>query len=313
MKNITSWNKKKILITGASGFIGKNLIGSLLRKKSKIFVYVRNRHLFIKSLMSKEQIDHITIIEGEITNLKKISRMIDKFSIQHIFHLAANNENRALGCSPLEIIDTNLNGTLSIMEASLNKDSIKSIVLISSKEVDRKDKLQSKKNIIHPYSASKLCTEILAKSYIDNYKLPIIIVKFDNIFGEGDLNFNRLIPNLIKNLIENKSIKFKNKKNVFRGFIYIDDIIEVLERSIRNYSNIYSKNIITLNSLELISTREVANRIAKILGSREPNFKIKEKIKKNIFKKNIFNWEPKTNFNDGLKKTIKWYESFLKS
>ena len=125
MKNKSFWEKKKILITGASGFIGKNFVESLLRKKTKVFVYVRNKNLFISSLMSKDQIDLITVVEGKITDLKKLSSMIDRFSIQHIVHLAANNENRVLNYSPYEIINANLNGSITIMEASLNKESIK--------------------------------------------------------------------------------------------------------------------------------------------------------------------------------------------
>lgn len=312
MENITFWKKKKILVTGASGFLGKNLIQSLLLKKTKLHVYVRNQCSFIKTLRNEEQKDNITIIEGEITDFKKISRLIEKFSIQHIVHLAANNENRALNSSPFKIINTNLIGSLSIMEASLNKKSIKTITMISSKEVDRKNRQGLHKNIIHPYATSKFCTEILAKSYIDNYNLPIIVLKFDNIFGEGDLNFNRLIPNITKKLIQNKPINFKNKNNLFRGFIYIKDIIEVLEKGIENYTSTHSKNIINLNSGELISITEVANRISKILGKKEFNFRVKEKIKKNILKKNIYNWKPKIKFNDGLRKTINWYKDYLK-
>ena len=304
--------KKKILVTGATGFLGKNLIQSLLIKKTKLFVFVRNKSSFIKTLTSKEQKNNITIIEGDITDFKKISRLINSFSIQHIFHLAANNENRVLKSSPFQIINTNLIGSLSVMEASLNNDSIKTITMISSKEVDRKNSQSLHKNITHPYATSKYCTEILAKSYIDNYKLPIIVLKFDNIFGEGDLNFNRLIPNITKKLIQNKSINFKNKNNIFRGFIYIDDIIEILEEGIINYTNIHSKNIITINSSELISIREVANRIAEILGKKEIDFRVKEKIKKNKSEKNIYNWKPKTKFNDGLRKTVNWYKDYLK-
>ena len=92
---------------------------------------------------------------------------------------------------------------------------------------------------------------------------------------------------------------------------YIEDIIEVLEKSIENYTSTHSKNIITLNSAELISIREVADRIAKILGKKEFNFRVKEKIKNNTIKKNIYNWKSKTNFNDGLRKTVKWYKDYL--
>ena len=136
----------------------------------------------------------------------------------------------------------------SLLNASINKEKVKSIILVSSKEVVSKNLINLDKINKHPYAISKLFLEIIAKSYIKNFNLPIVIIKFDNIFGAGDLNFNRLIPALCKNIIFKKNKSTENRNDIYKGFIYIDDIIKAMELTVENFSKNFTKKIIYFNS-----------------------------------------------------------------
>lgn len=307
------WSKKNVLLTGASGFIGNRLFQSLIKKNARVFCFVRDRKrvkIESKKLFEKSK---SKIYEGEITDKEKISRIITNNNIDHIFHLAANNQNRVIDKESGIILKANITGSVSLLDACIEKENLKSIILVSSKEVKSNRYLELDKVNKHPYAISKLCIELIANSYIENFNLPVLIVKFDNIYGESDLNFNRLIPSLCKNMILGKKVSINNNVNVYKGFIYIDDIVRALELTVENSSEILSKDHVYFNSKNLYSIKGVYNLVSHMINKEKKNHSTKNITKDNIdFKNNAFFWKANTNFENGLKRTINWYKEFLK-
>ena len=306
------WSQKNILLTGASGFIGNKLFQSLIKKNARVFCFVRNRKRVIIENEELFKKSRSKIYEGEITDKEKIARIISNNNIEHIFHLAANNQNRLLDKESGNILKTNIIGCVSILDACLKKKNIKSIIVVSSKEVKSNRYFELENVNKHPYAISKLCVELIANSYIKNFNLPIHIVKFDNVYGGNDLNFSRLIPSLCKSLILGKEVNINDNTKVYKGFIYIDDIVRAIELTVENSKKIFSNDFIYFNSKSLYSITGVYNLLSNLINKEKTNTK-KSMTKENIhFKNNAFFWEASTNFENGLKRTINWYKEFFK-
>ena len=190
--------------------------------------------------------------------------------------------------------------------------NIKSIIVVSSKEVKSNRYFELGKVNKHPYAISKLCLELIANSYIENFNLPIHIVKFDNVYGGNDLNFSRLIPSLCKNLMLGKEVNINNNSKVYKGFIYIDDIVRAMELTVENSKKILLKDCVYFNSKSLYSIMGVYNLVSNMINKEKKNEKTiitKDNVN---FKNNAFFWAANTNFESGLKRTINWYKEFFK-
>ena len=300
------WKNKKVLITGASGFIGKNLTKSFEKEKTKVVALIRNK----QKLKFKSR--NIIVKKVRELTFKNLNKLIKKHDIDTIFHLAANNDNISLDF-PLDIFDSNIKASYNLLETCRqNKKKIKRIIVPSSKEVRRGGK-EISRNTFHPYAISKKCVELLAKTYSNIYNLDLQIIYFDNVYGEGDLNFNRLIPNFIKSLYSKKKFKLRNSSKDKRAYIYIDDLINALKFSVEHSNKCKKDKFIYINSKFKVSTKVLLGTISKITKDLESKNYMKNHKKLLIIKKNYKpnKWKQNYNLLEGLNNTIIWYKSFF--
>lgn len=309
-------NSRNILVTGASGFIGSALTTSLLLdEENRVYAYVRD-----KNKLKNTKHKNLKIAVGDISNSEKLNQIIKENRIDLVYHLAANNDNISTNSSPLSIFDSNIQGTYSLLEACRNnKETVKKIIITSSKEADISESLDEicKKR---PYAISKICTELLAKSYAHNFDLNIVILKSDNLYGEGDFNLNRLIPNSIISLNKDIPPKLRSNGQIKRGYIYIADIINAMQMLAEEISNEPSYGDVYLfNSTNTFSAYEIVNMIANLMkknnivptiGNTSKNERV-EILNTNHNYKYMANWQPEFNIEQGLAKTIEWYKKKL--
>ena len=206
MKNNIFWKNKNIFISGVAGFVGSNLAKDLINNGANVIGLTQNKK--INSLLFYENIDKkINLIFGNITDRELLKSIFLKYKIDICFHLAAQVEVGSALKYPYLTWETNVRGTYTLMEVIReNKKKIKSIIIASSDKaygnyplirLPYKESYQLKPN--YPYDTSKACADMIAKSYASKlYKLPIIITRFANIYGPGQLNFTALIPDLIR-------------------------------------------------------------------------------------------------------------------
>src|SRR3989344_2883759 len=289
-------NSKKVLVTGGAGFIGSNLVNELAQKNYDVIV-----------------IDDLS--SGKKENLNKKAKFykadVRSKKVGEIF----------IKEKPQEAIDVNIMGTVNILEACRKQKNMESIIIVSSdKAYGKAEKLPYKENYPlrgdHPYDASKSAADLLAKTYFTTYGLPIKITRFSNVFGPGDQNFSRIIPDIMESIIKNKELLIRSDGKMIREYTYVKDIVEgciKLANHKENFGeafNFGSENV--FNVLDVIKKSEQALSV-------KINYKILNIAKNEIpaqyldwsKAKKILAWKPKTSFKDGIKETFNWYKNEL--
>ena len=236
MKKNNFWNKKNVLVTGISGFVGSNLAKNLYFNGANVVGLTQKKKKELSLLFYEKIHKKVNVIFGDITDRKLIKKILKKYKIEICFHLAAQVEVGLASREPYGTWDSNIRGTYTLLDSLReNRKNIKSIIIASSdkaygeyglKKMPYKENYQLKP--IFPYDTSKACADMIAKSYSSNlFKLPIIITRFSNIYGPGQLNFTALIPDLIRSCILNKKFEMRGNGESIRDYVYIDDIVDV--------------------------------------------------------------------------------------
>ena len=329
------WRNKTVLITGINGFVGGNLAKHLL-SCGAIIIGITNSNKKNKFLKFENIIDKIKLHTVDIKNYDKLSKIFSLYKIDICFHLAAQVDVNIARLNPYNTFETNIKGTYNLLELLRNHDSIKSIIIASSDKAYGEYKSQDlpyteKHDLrpIYPYDVSKASADLISKSYSSNlYKMPIIITRFANIFGPGQLNFTALIPDcILANLGYRKFIPRGSGINK-RDFLFVDDVSDLYICLAYNLCNekkfigeVYNagtgdgyrvkdiiKKICSLNNnKKLYDEIKKDLRNKKLIGEITHQFMNHKKISKD------FNWMPKHNLADGLMKSIIWYKKFLKT
>ena len=228
-------NGKKILITGVNGFVGGNIAKKLVQLGAEVFGLVRTRTF--NSFLCYENVDKkISLVEGELSNLQLLSRIISEEEISIIFHLAAQVEVGVGLINPYLTFETNVRGTYTLMEAArLFPTTVEAIIVASSDKSYgeySKNKMPYKEDYPlipkYPYDTSKACADMIAQSYTsDVHQLPIIITRFSNIYGPGQLNFSALIPDSIRSALGYSKFIPRGDGSMMRDFLYIEDVVDL--------------------------------------------------------------------------------------
>ncbi|MCL5072241.1 MAG: NAD-dependent epimerase/dehydratase family protein [Actinobacteria bacterium] len=311
-------SKKNILITGAAGFIGANLVRKLIGGNNiHIFVKKSTNLWRLKDILHEVKIHHISL-----DNLKQIKQAVKRIQPQIIYHLAAHGSYPQQKDS-IAMIKTNIFGTANLISAL---DQISYICFIntgSSSEYGFKSKPMKEIDILTPesfYAATKATTTYLCQVFAKSRHKPIITARPFSVYGPYE-EPTRLIPTVVKNFILSKPVLLTPKK-VRRDFIYIDDFIDFYLQVPRKINrNIYGE-VFNVGTGKQHSNEEIVNIVSKIL-------KKKVIIRKNAYKnrswdsdywvanvekaKKTICWKPNNTLLQGLTKTVNWfleYENF---
>ena len=227
-ENNMYWEKRKVLITGHEGFLGSWLMKMLLDKKAKVIGIdkVKNRPISILNGLRKRA----TCIKGNISNQKLLKSVVDKYKPQVIFHLAAEAIVERANKNPSQAFKSNIEGTWNILEAARGKKFIESIVIASS------DKAYGSHNILpykegaalkgkHPYDVSKSCADLIAYTYFYTYGVPVCTTRCGNIFGPGDFNFSRIVPDAVRCALSGNKLLIRSDGKFTRDYIYVEDVV----------------------------------------------------------------------------------------
>ena len=334
--NKNFWKEKNVLITGAAGFVGSNLSKNLSKNGARVVGLIQSKKK--ESLLFYEKIDEkINIVFGDITDRTLLKKILIKHNIEICFHLAAQVEVGFARQDPFGTWETNVRGTYSLLDTIReNKKNIKSIIIASSDKAYgehgiKKMPYQENYNLkpLFPYDTSKACADMIAKSYASKlFNLPIVISRFSNIYGPGQLNFTALIPDAITACLKNKVLKMRGDGESMRDFIHIDDIVDIykiLSEKLYTSPAKYSGEIFNAGTNSPKKIKDVVKTIYLHKKKLQKYKAVVRGIKKNKsigeisiqfmdYKKlyKHFKWKPKKNFEKSLPSLFKWYANYLK-
>ena len=310
---------KNILVTGGLGLLGKPLVSFLRKKKNNIFVLDRSKNKKRNSLIKGR---NINFIYGNYQNKNFLKKIIKNKKINVIFHTGAVTQVLEGLKYPFKTYKNNIMGTINILECIRQINP--SILLIYSSsdkaygEIKKRNYLENDNlNSIYPYDLSKTCSDLICQSYSKVYKLKVAIVRCGNLFGPGDFNKNRIIPETILSTMKNQRLKIRSSGKLIRDYLYVDDAVKAYFMIMNKLKNKNSNTLIyNVGSRDNLSVIKLVEMILTLMNRRDLKPIILNKSKKELkFQKLNDNkirkelgWKQSITINKALKKTINWYK-----
>ena len=309
-----------ILITGVTGFVGANLAKRLLHQNYNVVGITRS--IRKDSPLKLLEVDGVDLVFGDVRDENLIQDVIVDYRIDFVFHLAAQPIVKLAIKEPKCTFMTNVIGTLNVLEA-VREFKVPTIIMSTDKVYGEgyfkreTDALRP----IEPYGASKACADIIARVYARTYDLPIVVVRPCNIYGPGDVH-ERIIPNTIRKCLKGESPIIYKGFTGFREYIYIDDLVDALiflMHKLLNNELYGEEKVYNIGTGIIKSQEEVVLEILKHFQGIQPKYVESEHVKKEIryqsmdsTKIRVLGWQPKTTFEEGIRKTVEWWKTLYK-
>ena len=317
------WNGKNVFVTGCTGLLGSYLVKELIDQGANVTGLVRDQ-VPRSNLYQGSQFEKMNVVQGALEDMQTIERALGEYEIDTVFHLAAQAIVGVANRHPVSTFEANILGTWNVLEACRRQPLIKRVIVASSDKAygdqeqlpyDEEMPLNGK----HPYDVSKSCADLISHTYYNTYGLPVCITRCGNLYGGGDLNFNRIIPQTIQLVLEGKAPEIRSDGTFIRDYFYIEDAVKAYlllaekmeEKGLAGEAFNFS-NEIQLTVLELV------DKILKAMGSElkprilnQGTHEIKHQYLSAEKARKLLDWKPDYSIDEGLEKTIEWYREFF--
>lgn len=318
------WKNKKVFVTGCTGIVGSWLTLELLEMGAEVIGLVRDR-VPLSNLVLTGAIDRIISVDGDITDHWLLERTLNEYEVEVVFHLAAQPLVRMANRAPIGTFETNIRGTWLLLDACRQSSTVERIVMASSdKAYGDQAKLPYSEDAPlqgrHPYDVSKSAADLIAQAYACTYDLPVAITRCGNIYGGGDLNWDRIVPGTIRSVLQGEAPIIRSDGTPLRDYLYIDDIVDgylrvaekLEDRSMYGQAFNFGMDdprsaldmarlIIAISDrpdLQPIVLNQARNEIGKQYLSSEKA-------------QRVLGWKAQHSLEAGLRKTLQWYKDFL--
>lgn len=307
---------KIVFVTGGTGFIGSHLVEGLLANGARVIALYRS--IDSASYFATQHLGQKTcLVAGDVKDAKRILDIVTKYEVEYILHLAAQPIIATAYYNPLETLSSNILGTANILEAARQYGKLKGIIVASSDKAYGKsthtymegDPLRGD----HPYDVSKSAADLIAYAYYRTYKLPIVVTRFGNIYGPGDLNFNRIIPGIMKAALTGQQLQIRSDGCYIRDYVYVGDVVKAYLFLLKRVSN-QQGEAFNVSSETSLSVLDVVKEVEKILHMKIPftvyNTAHNETPIQHLDYGKIqkLGWKSRVTFQKGIKEAFTWYK-----
>jgi len=309
-----NWLDKRVFITGATGLVGQWLTRALLERGATPVLLVRDG---VPGMY--EFTDNCVIIRGDVRDQTLMERILNEYDIEIIYHLAAMAIVSYANEHPVGAYSTNIMGTVSLLEAARRvKPGAKIAVASSDKAYGECDHLPYREDTplkgANPYDCSKSCQDLITQSYQLTQALHIAISRCGNIYGGGDLNWNRLIPNTIRRLVRGDTPVVYGSGAETRDLFYVGDVVNAYLTLIeRDATGPYN-----FSTGEELTVRSVIETICRLMDKpvhydtlNQMRGQIPNQVLDSSKARQELGWTPLFTLEAGLQETIAWYEEYL--
>jgi CDP-glucose 4,6-dehydratase len=319
------WRGRNVLVTGATGFVGSWITEALVNMGANVVILVRDvsslSSLALKSASSIHSRARAAVL-GDVTVYSVIERILNEYEVDTCFHLASQTIVGVAKRSPLSTFKSNIMGTWNVLEACRRSRILQRVVVASSdKAYGEPLKLPITEDhpllAAYPYDASKACADILARTYFETYGLPVGVTRCSNIYGGGDMNFSRIIPDTVRSVLIGKAPIIRSDGTPERDYMYISDAVNAYITLAENLDRPKVKGeAFNFGTGKPVSVLDLVEKIINLAG--KPHLKpvilgretkeIKVQYLSTKKAKDALNWEARVSLEQGLVKTIKWYK-----
>ena len=319
------WKNKSVLVTGATGLVGSWLVHELLKQGSNVTALVLDNDP-ASQLFRSGDIDRISVVSGNLSSYHDVARSMYTNECTEVFHLGAQTIVGTALLDPISTFESNVQGTWNVLEAvRQSKGLVKAVVVASSDKA-----YGSSGNLpyledhpLHgdgPYDVSKSCTDLIAQSYGNTYGLPVTVARCGNIYGGGDLNWNRIVPGTFRSLLRNEQPVLRSDGTFVRDYLHVDDIVSAYLLLGESTDKVeFHGQGFNFSDESPLTVMQIYNAICESAGKAgtEPlilnaaSSEIKDQYLDSTKAHNVLGWRASVTLEEGLKKSFDWYRSFF--
>ncbi len=318
------WRDRPVLVTGCTGILGSWLTQALVAKGADVVGLVRDWAPHSQLILSGTY-ERIHVVRGDVADYALLERALVEYEVETVFHLAAQTIVTIANRAPLSTFETNIKGTWLLLEAARRVGTVGRLVVASSDKAygphtqlpyTEKAPLQA----CHPYDVSKACADMLTRAYAVSFGLPAVVTRCANLYGGGDLNWNRIVPGTMRAVLYGERPIIRSDGSPVRDYLYVRDAVagylrlaEALDDATL-YGQAFNfgmddpqsvldivRAIIAISDhpdLEPIILNQTSNEIqAQYLSSEKAN--------------RLLGWRPAWSLSAALRETLEWYQRFL--
>jgi CDP-glucose 4,6-dehydratase len=220
---------RSVFVTGAYGLLGSWLAKALLDQGAQVTVLKRDS--VVRSALAIEGTeDRVNVVHGDLLDADLMDRAIAEYQVDLVFHLAAQTLVGVAHQSPVPTFETNIRGTWTLLEACRRGGNAQVVVAASDKAYGIHEELPYREDFAlrprYPYDVSKAATDLISRSYWHTFGLPVAVTRFANLYGGGDLNMSRLVPESVAAALQNRAPVIRSDGTLERDFIYVEDAVD---------------------------------------------------------------------------------------
>ena len=298
----------KIFLTGSTGFIGSHLCKRLTEMGHEVVALIRDVHVSRQWL--GEALRDCKVVFGDVRNFRLMKRVLNQYEIEWCFHMAAHAIVKTAYRDPITCFESNIMGTVNILEACRELGIPKTLVMNTDKIFGNQPQAEENAVLVatEPYGTSKVCQDYIARCFMETYDMRIISPRSCNAYGY-DLS-NRIVPNTIRACLRGESPVIFKGETTRRQYIYIKDLVDALIRLMEGEIG----GVYNIATPDILSQDEVVRIILQFFSDLEPKMVAREERPKEIRSQSMicsdFGWQPKYSFEDGIKETIEEFRKW---
>lgn len=320
----TFWTDRRVLVTGATGFLGSWLTEDLLESGASVVALVRDK-VPASPFFTKPVFKKAICADGALEDYFLMERLLNEYEIETVFHVAAQTIVGVANANPLSTFETNIRGSWNLLEACRRSPRVKRIIVASS------DKAYGDQKILpytedaplqgrHPYDVSKSCVDLICRSYYETYKLPVSVTRCGNLYGGGDMNFNRIVPGTIRSLLREERPVIRSDGKLVRDYFYVKDAAQAYMRLAELFDEkAVAGEAFNFSNENQMSALEICERIIKLMKAEHLKPQVMNEAKGEIRHqylsaakaRRVLGWKPRFSLDEGLRESIAWYTQLL--
>jgi CDP-glucose 4,6-dehydratase len=314
-------------VTGATGLVGAWLVGALADKGARVAALIHHpdpQSEFYRSGVFRK----VAVIQGNLEDYSVLEHAINKYETEVVFHLGAQAIVGVAQRAPLQTFEANIRGTYNLLEACRRLSGLVARIIVASS-----DKAYGEQAVLpytedmpllgrYPYEVSKSCADLICQSYFQTYGLPVGIARCGNVYGGGDLNWSRIVPEAIRAALLGLPLTIRSDGTYVRDYIYVKDVIAAyLLLAERLDQPPVTGQAFNFSPWQPMTVTDLVQAILKLVGRPAAEIRIVNSATGEIHSqyldsgkaRRLLDWQPRFTLEEGLRETIQWYESYLAS
>lgn len=323
--NAGFWRDRNVFVTGCTGLLGSWLTEDLVNRGAHVVGLVRDQVPSSRLYREKGLIDRIDLVHGALEDYDVLERAINEYEIESVFHIGAQTIVGTANRHPRATFEANVRGTWNVLEACRVIPTVKRVVVASSdKAYGDQEKLpydeDSPLEGRHPYDVSKSCTDLISLSYHKSFDVPVCVTRCGNLYGGGDLNFNRLIPGTIRHALRGERPVIRSDGTFIRDYFYVEDAVQAYLHLAEKMDDdkIHGHAFNFSNEIQ-VTVLELTQKILAVMEREDLEPDVRNEVKNEIQHqylsatkaREMLAWSPDHDLEAALAKTAAWYRDFL--